>query len=124
MRYLRHDSGEAVSVTNRQALGDESPLEFDEDGRAGPLSDDVAETVAAMDAHITLGKRVPRDRDSNAGTDVGFDAGGFVDRTPMDDIVEDIESGDYDAHLDAIAAAEGEGRDREGVADAVDKRRE
>ena len=52
-----------------------------------------------------------------------FDAESFVDRTPMADVVGDIESGDYDAHLDAIARAETEGRDRNGVADAIAARR-
>lgn len=52
-----------------------------------------------------------------------FDAESFVDRTPMADVVGDIESGDYDAHLDAISRAETEGRDRNGVADAIAARR-
>ena len=50
----------------------------------------------------------------------GFDAAGFVNRTPMDDVVDDIESGDYDDHLEAIKEA----ADREGVQDAVSERRE
>lgn len=60
MRYLNHDSGEAATLHNAQILGDESPLEFDEDGRAGPLDDDIAAKVAAMDRHVTVGRR---DRD-------------------------------------------------------------
>ena len=58
MRYLIHDSGDSVSVKNAQVLGEESPLEFDDDGRAGPVADELAETVAAMDAHVTVGGRV------------------------------------------------------------------
>jgi hypothetical protein len=129
MRYLTHDSGSEVTVKNAQVLGDESPLEFDDDGRAGPVADELAETVAAMDAHIAVGERV---RDHSAADDGGadheddvdeddaFDAAAFVDRTPMDDVVEDIESGEVDAHLEEIAAA----ADRVGVQDAVETRME
>lgn len=60
--------------------------------------------------------------DDNDGDE--FDAGAFVDRTPMSEVVSDIESGDYDDRLDAIEAAEADGRDREGVADAIEARRE
>ena len=59
--------------------------------------------------------------DTDAGGDPGaFDAGEFVDRTPMSDVVEDIESGDYDTHLEAIDEA----AEREGVKDAVKARQE
>jgi len=52
--------------------------------------------------------------------DGAFDAAAFVDRTPMEAVVEDIESGEVDAHLEEIAAA----ADRVGVQDAVESRRE
>lgn len=48
-----------------------------------------------------------------------FDAAAFVDRTPMDDVIDDIHSGDVDEHLDAI----GEAADRVGIDDAVGERR-
>lgn len=53
-----------------------------------------------------------------------FDAVAFVDRTPMGDVIADLESGAYDTYLDAIEAAEAEHRDRDGVADAIADRRE
>lgn len=53
-----------------------------------------------------------------------FDAAVFVDRVPQDDVIADIESGEYDAHLDAIEAAETEGKERNGVLDTIDARRE
>lgn len=61
MRYLTHDSGEAAVLKNTQVLGDASPLEFDEDGRAGPLEDELAEKVAAMHLHVELGERAGGD---------------------------------------------------------------
>jgi len=121
MRYLIHDSGEATTLKNGQILGDESPVEFDEDGRAGPLEDDIAEKLAAMDRHVELGERVRPDQGEDAdSSEAQFDAAEFVDRTPMEDVIGDIESGDYDEHLDAIE----EEASRDGVEDAVDERRE
>lgn len=52
--------------------------------------------------------------------DSDFDAAVFVARTPMEDVVEDIESGDYDEHLDEIEEA----ADRQGVQDAIAERRD
>lgn len=57
MRYLCHDSGGSATLKNAQVLGDESPLSFDDEGRAGPLDDDLAAKVAAMDRHVTLGEQ-------------------------------------------------------------------
>lgn len=48
---------------------------------------------------------------------------GFVDRTPVTDVADDIRSGDYDDALDAIEAAEEAGRDRDTVYDAIEDRR-
>lgn len=52
-----------------------------------------------------------------------FDSAAFVDRTPMQEVVDDIQSGEYDDHLDEIEQAEQARRDRGGVAAAVDERR-
>ncbi|WP_135807354.1 hypothetical protein [Halorussus marinus] len=51
--------------------------------------------------------------------EAGFDAAAFVDRTPMDDVVEEIEAGEVDEHLDAVQEA----AERVGVEDAVGQRR-
>jgi hypothetical protein len=113
-------------------LAEDGVLEFD-DGRAVVADEAQAEAIADRYAAIEY-----PESDANADSDEdsveddgeekeeeeGFDAALFVDRTPMDNVVEDIESGDYDDHLDAIAAAEREGRNRQGVADGVDARRE
>ncbi|WP_248908148.1 hypothetical protein [Halocatena marina] len=53
-----------------------------------------------------------------------FDASEFVDRSPMDPVLEDIEAGMVDEHLDTVLEAEKGGRDRDGVRDAIADRRE
>jgi len=105
---LQHDSGGAVALRNQQVLGDDSPLEFDEDGLA-EVDDAVGERLLAMHCHIARGQ-APGD----------FDAAVFVDRTPMDDVVADIVAGEADGHLDAVA----EEASRQGVLDAIDERQE
>lgn len=113
MVRLAHDSGEAVTVFSEQALGDESPLEFDENGYAEVHDEEAAELAAAMHRDIRV--------EPAAGEDAEvFDASSFVDRTPMGEVIDDLESGDYDEFLDAIEAE----ADREGVQDAIDERRE
>lgn len=70
------------------------------------------------------------DADGDEGSDTGdetptaLDVGAFVDRTPMEDVIADIESGEYDDHLDGIQSAEADGRGRKGVLDAIQARRE
>jgi hypothetical protein len=108
--WLRHDSGGPAELRNSQVLGDDSPLEFDEDGYA-EVDAVRGEMLLTMHRHISQAR--PPETDD-------FDAAAFVDRTPMDDVVADIESGEYDAHLDAIEAE----ASRQGVLDALDERRE
>jgi hypothetical protein len=136
MVRLAHDSGEATTLKCEQALGDDSTLEFDENGHAYVDDKDDADLIAALHKHVTVepaapdtaeedgkGTKEKEDGGTQEGDD-GFDAAAFVDRTPMSDVVDDLESGDYDEHLDAIAAAEADSRDRDGVKDAIENRRE
>ncbi|MFC7202867.1 hypothetical protein ACFQJC_05020 [Haloferax namakaokahaiae] len=131
MRYLHHDSEESAMLRNQQVLGDDSPLEFDEEGVGGPVDDDTAQTLSAMHRHVTLGRRA-RDTDGETPPDEAepkdsaeaFDAEAFVDRTPMSKVTDDLDSGAFDDHLDAIADAESDGRDRDGVNEAIEARRE
>jgi len=83
--------------------------------------DDQARADAIVDRYPAISDVGPTDTDEGSES---FDAAAFVDRTPMEGVVTDIESGEYDAHLDTIEAAEAEARDRQGVADAVAARRE
>jgi hypothetical protein len=49
----------------------------------------------------------------------GFDVDAFVDRTPVDDVADDIRAGEADGHLDELAEAAG----RVTVSDAIGERR-
>ncbi|QLH77457.1 hypothetical protein HZS55_09180 [Halosimplex rubrum] len=121
MAWIRHDSGEETVIKCQQVLGSASPLETDDDGYA-EVGDDAADQLVALHAHLDHSGPPPdgASEESDGAAADTFDAGEFVDRTPMSKVVEDIESGDYDAHLEEIKGAAG----RQGVQDAVDERRE
>lgn len=122
MAYIRHDSHSQVIIKNRQALGAASPLETDDDGYAEVEDDETATLLAAIDRNVSVSSAPPDDNTDDG--DGEFDAAGFVDRTPMETVIVDIESGEYDEYLDEIASAERDGRDRTGVADAISERQE
>ena len=84
------------------------------DGDPGP---DEAEVEAAVEAEDEAEAEVV---DESLPEPRGFDASEFVDRTPMGVVIDDLETGDYDAHLDAIESE----ASRRGVLAAVDARRE
>jgi hypothetical protein len=113
MVWIHHESGEQTVIKNGQALGPESPLETDEAGYAEVEDEDRAALLTTLDPNVVRTSEPDTDDDE-------FDAAEFVDRTPMDVVIDDIESGDVDDHLEAIKEA----ADREGVQDAVSERRE
>jgi len=134
---LRHERQPDYTGELTLGLAPDGPLQFD-DGVATVGDQARAEAIADRYAAIVYagsgddgdsgeeGASDEEDEDAS-GTDEAddaFDAESFVDRTPMEEVVSDIESGDYDEHLDAIEAAEAAGRDRDGVADAINERRE
>jgi hypothetical protein len=57
------------------------------------------------------------DADGSSGD---FDATAFTDRTPVSDVVDDIEAGEADGHLDAVKEAD----DRVTVEQAVEDRKD
>ena len=59
------------------------------------------------------------DTSEDVDEESGFDAEEFVDRKPMDDVIEDIHAGEADDHLTAVQDA----AERVGVSDAVGERR-
>ena len=73
MRHIEHESGVAGELKNAQILGDDSPVEFDEDGRAGPFDDRVAELLVGMHAHIELGGRAEEDGDDESLSEMSRD---------------------------------------------------
>lgn len=112
MAWIRHDSGHQTTIKNEQALGSASPLQTDEDGYAEIDDEEAAEMLVILDGHIDFADP-PTEDDS-------LDAETFVDRTPMADVIDDLETGEYDDYLDAIESA----ADRQGVIEAVEARRE
>ena len=83
----------------------------------GDPDPDESEVEAAVEAEA---EAEAEDEDADDEADEEFYASEFVDRTPMSRVIDDIESGDYDEHLDAIESE----ASRRGVLDAVDARRE
>lgn len=63
-------------------------------------------------------REVEDDNDADEAGD-SFDAAAFVDRTPVGDVVDDIEAGEVDDHLAVVAEAAA----RVTVEDAVGERR-
>jgi len=101
------------------------PVEAAEDGEeSGEDAPEVTIEGGATDEDVE--ESVEDAEDDGEDTDEGgeweedFDAADFVDRTPMSEVVEDLETGLYDDHLDAIEAE----ADRVGVQEAIDARRE
>lgn len=112
------DDGGPAELKCRQALGDNSPLAFDENGHAYLDDQDDAELIAALHKHVSVEPAAPGPEDVQEEKSDEFNPGAFVDRTPMGDVIDDVESGEYDAHLDEIEAE----ADRQGVLDAVTER--
>lgn len=121
MPILYCDFGDTRAV----ACGLVEPLQF-EDGYATVEDETTADRIVATHSHIHYPathpdaerSSVPESTDSNE-----FDAESFVDRVPMSDVIDDIESGMVDHQLDAIESAETDGKDRQGVHDAIEARR-
>jgi len=107
-------------------VGTESPLEFDSEGYAVVEDDEAATRLVSSRPPVEYAEVDPSEvgaDDDEEDEDEEFDAEAFVDRTPVSDVVDDIESGEYDDRLDEILVAEQENRDRKTVQDAVEERR-
>lgn len=115
MPTLYCDFGDSRDV----ACGLVEPLQF-EDGYADVEDEEQAAQIVARHTHIHYPQQHP---DASSDSNDGFDAESFVGRIPMSDVIDDIESGEYDSHLDAIETAETDGKDRIGVQQAINARR-
>jgi hypothetical protein len=131
---LHHERQPGYTGELTLGLAPDGALQFD-DGVATVADEARAEAIADRYAAIVYAGAADADSGED-GDGVGgeggetddetgdeehtFDAAAFVDRTPMADVVEDIESGEVDAHLEEIAAT----ADRVGVQDAVETRME
>lgn len=118
MPTLYCDFGDSRDV----ACGLVEPLHFEE-GYADVDDEEQAVQIVARHKHIHYPRQHPDASPESSDSSSEFDAESFVSRIPMSDVVDDIESGEFDAQLDAIEAAEAAGKDRIGVQEAIDERR-
>ncbi|GAB3669547.1 hypothetical protein [Halopiger thermotolerans] len=119
MPYLKHESGEAGELHNSQILGDDSPLEFDEDGYAYVEDPTVADKLLAMHRHIESGGRGPEGSsgDAESGT-LPFNP----ESNTIHEIEDKLEDVDDEETLRALRTLEEEQKDRDGATDAIDDR--
>lgn len=109
------DDGEVELDEDELSLTAESP-DIEDD------TDDETEAEAEVEAEVEVESE--DGDDVEAAVEDEFDAEAFVDRTPQNAVIEDIQSGEYDHLLDEIEAAEREGRDRRGVERALASRQD
>jgi hypothetical protein len=125
MVRLAHDSGGPATLKCGQVLGNESPLEFDEDGYAHVDDPEAAEQIAALHRHVDVepAAQSPASSDDPAETDAVESPIHPTEHT-VDDLEAALEDGDFTGdELDAIAAAEADGDDRETALEAIDDAR-
>lgn len=96
------------------ALDGEDTFECDDEGWLRQFADAYGVDVE------TITVDYPSEADK---TIANGDVEAFVDRTPVEDVAEDIRNGFVDEVLDEIEAAEEAGRDRKTVAEAIETRR-
>lgn len=87
-----------------------------EDGEIVVKDGDLAAAIDEAYGALTL----VEEPDADESNGDAFDAESFLDRVPMTDVIEDIESGEADDHLDALAEQAG----RQGVQDAIADRQD
>lgn len=129
MVQIAHDSGEQTIIKCQQALGDESPLETDENGRAHVSDLETAEQLAALDRHVTVEPAAtsPGDQEDESPSIPLDEAESITEALPtltVSVIEEIVETGDVDDELDELERLEADGKDRKGVYEAIDNRRD
>ncbi|WP_135827304.1 hypothetical protein [Halorussus halobius] len=124
MPYIKHESGEATELRNSQILGDQSPLEFDEDGYAFVEDPAVADKLLAMHRHIERGGRGPEDSDANVDrTDGESETPPFNPEShTLGELDEKLDDVDDEAALVALRNLEEEQKNRAGATEAIDAR--
>jgi len=125
MKFRHPDGADAPDqislgpVRDSVATDADGVFEVDEDRED---YEDVVERL--QEAGHTSVEQEAEDDEPEATAEDAVDVEAFVDRTPMSEVVEDIESGTVDDVLDAVEAAEQDTRDRKGVLEAIEDRRE
>lgn len=125
MVRLHNDRGGDEDIHAGQIFGLDSPIEF-RDGYAEVEDSDKAEKLVNRRSNIHYARSDKTEPSGEAPDDdtEDFDARDFVDRYPMGQVIKDIESGDYDEHLNSISNAEIADRSRKGVLEAIEERSE
>jgi len=121
--WLKHESGEATELRNSQVLGDDSPLEFDENGYA-EVDNQRGEKLLTMHRHIERGGHGPPDAEDDAD-DVDSEGDGwpfYPEEKTISEIEEEIADIDDPELVRDLAMLEGEERDRSGAEDVFDDR--
>lgn len=97
-------------------------VEFDaETGASQDLDDDIAEQFAERYDTFLLESEVTQSDLEDAPPLAELDA--VLDGT-VDEVREELESGEYDDHLDELAEREAARQDRQGVTQAIERRRD
>lgn len=120
--WLKHESGESAELRNSQVLGDDSPLEFDEDGYA-EVDDQRGEKLLTMHRHIERGGHGPpgaEDDDDVNGESDGWPF--YPEEKTINEIEEEVADIDDPELVRDLAMLEREGRDRSGAEDVFDDR--
>ena len=129
--WLKHESGEATEVRNSQVLGDDSPLEFDENGFA-EIDDERGRKLLTMHRHIERGGHGPAsaadDADDADDADVDEVDGesGTLPFNPEENTIDELEQKladvDDDEAVRALKNLEAEQQARSGAEDVFDER--
>ena len=128
--WLKHESGEATELRNSQVLGDDSPLEFDEDGYA-EVDDERGRKLLTMHRHIERGGHGPPGSGDDAYGDAADvdDLDGESATLPFNpeaktiaEIEDEIADIDDAAAVRALKNLEAEQQDRSGAEDVFDDR--
>ncbi|OYR79333.1 hypothetical protein DJ84_18435 [Halorubrum ezzemoulense] len=125
--WLKHESGEATELRNSQVLGDNSPLEFDEDGYA-EVDDQRGSMLLTMHRHIERGGHGPPGAGDDEEDDVD-DLDGESGTLPFNPDAKTIAGIETEiADIDDVTAVralknlEAEQQDRSGAEDVFDDR--
>lgn len=120
--WIKHDSGEATELRNQQVLGDDSPLEFDENGFA-EVDEERGRKLLAMHRHIERGGHGPVEDDGGGDKPPDEDVEPPFDPSEktVDELQDALEQNEYsDAELEALAEAEADGKNRETALEAIE----
>lgn len=130
--WLKHDSGEATELQNQQVLGDDSPLEFDENGFA-EVDEERGRMLLAMHRHVERGGHGPDTSEEFTGDPEDDrnidDSDGEIDTLPFNpeektvgELEEEVANIDDAETVNALYIREAEHENRKGARKALRNR--